>query len=323
MKNSILILILISSIFSFAGTNGERRTALKDGAMGRYVYTVVDDMGQPVAGAQAHVWFKSYGRPQDNSDWVVETDTNGMFMAEHRFNEKMNLSVFKEGYYRSREEINYLAMPELPVKDGKWQPYGEGRKIVLKRILNPHPMLGPVRPPQRKITIFDEWLGFDLERCDFLPPMGVGKEKDVLIRFRSQDVSRNDWLIAMDVSFTNHPYAGAYRLKKDTMSEMCSVYQADTNAVYETEFSFRVSRVNGASPCEVKLQSDEYLVFRTRTNVDKEGRLLSARYGKLYGPWHFEDAGGSRIAKSFMNALDNDIDLEDMRTLENSRRIRR
>ena len=247
VKNPICMLALIVSIVLYADANGEMRAALRNGAKGKYIYTVVDDAGQPVVGAQAHVWFTSYGRPQDKADWIVESDTNGMFTVEHLFNEKMSLSVYKDGYYRSHEEINYLAMSKLPVADGKWQPYGERRTIILKRILNPHPMLGPARTPQRKITVYDKWLGFDLERCDFLPPMGEGREEDVLVRFRSRDVSRNDWLIAMDVSFTNYPYAGAYRLKKDMASEMWSVYQADSNAVYATELSFIVSRANGAT----------------------------------------------------------------------------
>ena len=132
-----------------------------------------------------------------------------------------------------------------------------------------------------------------------------------------------DWSIGMDVSFTNYPYAGAYLLKKDGWSDMKSVYQADTNAHYLTELSFHYTREKGnRHPIVEKLDKDEYLVFRTRTKVDCEGRLVSARYGKLYGPWHFEDAGGSQIHKVFLNEVDNDVNLEDQWTIDESKKYR-
>ena len=49
---------------------------------------------------------------------------------------------------------------------------------------------------------------------------------------------------------------------------------------------------------------------------------MSARYGKLYGPWHFEDAGGFRIHKVFLNRNDNDVNLEDTWTIENAKKYR-
>ena len=126
----------------------------------------------------------------------------------------------------------------------------------------------------------------------------------------------------MDVSFTNNPYAGACRLKKDGWSDMKSSYCADTNAVYQTNFTFKYCHEKGVHPYSDKLDQDEYMIFRTRTKVDRDGKLVSARYGKLYGPWHFEDAGGSQIYKVFMNAKDNDINLEDMWTIETARKYR-
>ena len=64
------------------------------------------------------------------------------------------------------------------------------------------------------------------------------------------------------------------------------------------------------------MRKDEYMVFRTRPKVGGEGRLISARYGKLYGPWDFEDAGGTRIYSVFLNVRDGDVNLEDIRTVE-------
>ena len=323
MKIQTLAMFSLASVNIYAAMTADGESALRNGALGRYVYRVVDDGGIPVSNASAHVWFRSYGRPQDKADWVVQTDTNGMFAAEHSFNEQFSVGIDKEGYYHTHVEINYLSMTELPVKDGKWQPYGETLTVVLKQIRQPQDMLGVDCPPQRKIRIYDEWLGVDLAKGDFVPPVGNGCEPDMLVRFHLAGEMPYDWSIRMDVSFTNSPYAGAYRLKMDNWSDMKSVYQADTNATYLSELSFRYAREKGKrTPNMEKLGKDEYLVFRTRTKVDGGGKLLSARYGKLYGPWHFEDAGGFRIHKVFLNRNDNDVNLEDTWTIENAKKYR-
>lgn len=170
-------------------------------------------------------------------------------------------------------------------------------------------MIMPRKTPQRKMTICDEWLGFDLEKCDFLPPIGEGVVSDALIRFHREDISRTEWSKSIEVSFANYPYAGAYRKKKDLWSDFKSDYLADTNKVYEASIVFKYVK-NGSKVEVSRLGEDEYLVYRTRTKVDKEGKLISARYGKLYGPWYFEDAGGVRISRGFLNREDNDINLE-------------
>ena len=38
------------------------KLAIQDGALGKYTSRVVDDEGNVVPNARAHVWFKSYGR---------------------------------------------------------------------------------------------------------------------------------------------------------------------------------------------------------------------------------------------------------------------
>ena len=285
---------------------------------------VVDQDGTVVPGARVWGGFTCGSRMNDYVLVDGQTDTNGVFVAHGNCNEFLRVDVTKDGYYQTEDKIFFWRTTADPkVKDGKWQPYDETRIVVLKRIQQPHDMIGTDRPPQRKIKIFDEWLGFDLGKGDFLPPVGDGRDADVLVRFRLSGKMPYDWSIGMDVSFTNYPYAGAYLLKKDGWSDMKSVYQADTNAHYLTELSFHYTREKGnRHPIVEKLDKDEYLVFRTRTKVDCEGRLVSARYGKLYGPWHFEDAGGSQIHKVFLNEVDNDVNLEDQWTIDESKKYR-
>ena len=111
----LFILVIVGMVFAstFAGMTAEAKLAIRDGAVGRYSYHVVDDTGKDVSNAQVHVWFSSYGRPQDKADWLLETDVNGMLTVEHRFNEKISVGVDKEGYYHTHDEVNYQQIQEL------------------------------------------------------------------------------------------------------------------------------------------------------------------------------------------------------------------
>lgn len=317
--------IMIVSIIIVCHTANARITydlSVK-GANAKVILQVVDQNGVVVPDAKIWGAFTA-NRMKDSILVAGMTNTNGQFVAQGNCNEFLRVDVTKEGYYHTEEKVHFWHSNAEPiVADGKWQPYGETRTVVLKRIKQPHGMLGSDRPPQRKIKVYDKWLGFDLEKGDFIPPVGDGCVSDMLVRFHLEGDMPYDWSITMDVSFTNFPYAGAYRLKKDDWSDMKSVYYADTNANYLSEMSFRYAREKGnRHPIVEKLERDEYMVFRTRTKIDREGKLVSARYGKLYGPWHFEDAGGSQIYQVFLNNVDNDVNLEDAWTIETAKKYR-
>ncbi len=291
--------------------------ALERGADVDVLFRVVDDEGVPVDGASCSGWLYQEGVKGQGSGYSGTTDTNGCFRVRGKCGEWFSLVVRKEGHYKSMIKTKYPADTAAPaVVDGKWQPYGETRNVVLKGIKHPHPMLGPDCTIQRKRTRYDEWLAFDLEKADFLPPIGEGSSKDMLVRYHLEGVMPHDWSLTMEVSFENNPYAGAYRLKKDSWSDMKSSYCVDTNATYQTNFMFRYSHRKGEYPSVDMLKEDEYMVFRTRTKVDRDGRLVSARYGKIYGPWLFADAGGFKISRVLMNVADNDLNLEDDRTAD-------
>lgn len=294
----------------------EVESAIRNGAVGKYVYRVVDDEGCPVANASAHVWFRSYGRPQDKADWILETDTNGMFSVEHRFNEMFSVGIDKDGYYHTHDEIKYLAMKELPVKDGKWLPYGETRTVVLKKIRNPGTCVIPKQGGQFtwNIPAFGEWIGFDFEDFDWTTPYGCGKSTDILLKFQSKSNKRFiDYKYEMDVCFTNYPYAGAYVCDLDKYSDLEIPYCADTNGEFRTSFHFvmKKSPVQRITEC---VEKDQCLVFRTRTALDDNGNLKTAHYGVIVGMWGF---GGKQmgVGDACFNIIENDVNVEDGRTL--------
>ena len=239
-----------------------------------------------------------------------------MFTVEHRFNEKFSMGIDNEGFYHTHDEINYLAMSQLPVKDGKWQPYGEEHVAVLKRIRHPGRLVH-AGGGEGKIPVYGRWLGYDLEKLDWVPPFGYGRNSDVLLRFSEEVVhAQKSFMATMDVSFTNNPSAGFYVCKKDLRSDLKSVYEADTNIEYKTEQAFTLSR-KGRERTDTGLKEDEYWVFRTRTKVDVNGKLISAHYGKLYGRWGFYR--GIQTGGVWFNPKPNDVNLEDEETARKSR----
>ena len=294
---------------------------IRNGAIAKYVYRVVDDDGAPVSNATAHVRFSSYARPQDNADWRIDTDTNGIFVAEHRLNEKFTVGIGKAGYYRTYDKINYYGMSAeerlSKVKDGKWQPYGEMRTVVLKKIKNPIKMVVPPSRINEAISL-GEWHEYDLVAREWMPPYGNGKQTDVLIRLgleAKNDIS--DFRATMDLCFTNSPYSGVYRMQKEQFSEMKSCYVADTNAVYETMVSNLYEKRPHKKTIDTRLTEDSYFVFRIRTTVDASGKLVSAHYGKILGPWEF--FGTMRTGTVYFNPTPNDTNLEDAETARLSR----
>lgn len=285
--------------------------AISCGAEFDVTFMVVDDEGNSVRDARCQGWIYRERDVDHGSCYSRVTDQNGCFNVCGLCSEWFSVVITKDGYYTTMIEVRYPSKGiDVPIKNDQWQPFQERRVVVLKKIRNPHKMIGPERTPQRKILIYDQWVGFDLERGGFLPPMGDGVVSDACIRFHREGASARDWSKTMEVSFSDHPFAGVYRRKKDMWSDLKSEYIGDTNAVYDAHILFKYEK---AGP-RIKVKSlaeDEYLVFRTRTKVDQDGRLVSARYGKLYGPWWFEDAGGVRVKKIFMNSEDNDTNLEE------------
>ena len=297
--------------------------AIRHGAMAKVCYRVIDDDGCPVSNAVAHVWFSSYARHQDDADWLVTTDENGMFIVEHRTNESLDCGFDKEGYYHSSDQILFRDRKDVPVKvkDGKWQPYGETRTVVLKRIRNlgklSVPNMGHFAVGERKIPKFDCWLPFDLEKFDWNAPYGTGTHPDVLLRFRNRTTPFfYDYTDRMDVCFTNNLFAGVYEVKKDNVSDMVMDYAAKTNAVYKNYFTFICERTADNKRTEIYLRDDSYFVFRTRTTIDENGGLKTAHYGLILGAWM---SGGEymRITDGCFNRAENDCNIEDSYYLRN------
>lgn len=289
-----------------AATTPEVQEAQRKGAKAKIIYRLVDNEGMPVTNtAVIGTWQNDYPRKTWKEKFV--TDANGMFVAEAIVGSCFGCIVEKSGYYSSTGGVNFHWRKGVSplVRDGKWQPYGEHKTIVLKRIINPANM-NLLQHAWFAAPATNTWVGFDLEKFSWTPPYGDGKHNDILIKFNYQAHNKyyTDWS-TMDISFTNNPYAGFYELKKDVFSDMKNPYSVDTNRTFAA-----VNRYGTVGTKAQILEADSCLVFRTRTKVDEDGQLISAHYGMIYGRWTTEF--GMKAEAIFFNPRPNDMNLEDM-----------
>lgn len=336
MKSTIVTLFLtFPMILNASGPSAEELALAKArryGAQAKECLRVVDQDGMPVA--DARIW-GGLQTGEGYNDFIPiqgNTNTNGEYTVKGKCNDRLTLRITKAGYYKTDFELSYSNTAAIPkVKDGKWQPYGYSRQVSLKKIIAPVNLTHP-NPKRKQNPDVSAWHGYDLEQCEWLPPHGRGRHADMLVRINVEASAAHDFKAFMEISFTNNPFAGAYLLKKDPYSEMQSIYKADTNAVYQTSLEYLheehpiihrepIVYVQGANKTDTRLDRDSYLVFRTRTKIDNDGNLVSAHYGKIYGPW--EIFRSMHAYGVYFNPKENDTNLEDIETAEHSRMLQR
>ena len=163
--------------------------------------------------------------------------------------------------------------------------------------------------------MYGEWLPFDDEKFDWAAPYGTGNHDDVLLRFRRRVTERwYDFTYEMDVSFTNHPFAGVVKMKKNFSSDLTTAYNADPDADFIPSLYYYLERTEKGGRKSSVLEKDSYLIFRTRTSVDDEGKLKTAHYGTIHGEWMPGKTYMSFVDGCF-NPKPNDINIEDGRQL--------
>lgn len=308
----LLSAVLIAIAFNAGAQNSTSGITGCRAAMAKELIRVVDQNNVPIQGARIWGGFQTGDGVDDYLPIEASSGLNGICIINGMCSGRLTLCVDKEGYYPTRFSKLYDETPCVPpVMDGMWQPYGEELQITLKEIIKPGCLsVFPSRLRRCRIPIYGQWLGFDFEKCDWVSPYGEGAFTDVCLRFSSSRKQYNDFKYQMDVSFTNCPHAGAYRMRCDKSSALVTVYDADTNAVFKQEFTYVSECVPGYPTRRDALDEDSYLVFRTRTKVDPEGRLTSAHYGKILGEW-FSGNDYMFLSDGCFNMTENDTNLED------------
>jgi hypothetical protein len=124
---------------------------------------VVDNDNKPVADTNiVMVFLLSQGgniaRGTTDSEGYIEASENGIF--------GVGISVTKEGYYLSKYRTGYG---------------DQDLTVVLREKKNPIAMYAKSTSFALDEPIHNVWLGYDLEKGDFLPPKSMGSESLIFV----------------------------------------------------------------------------------------------------------------------------------------------
>ena len=271
-------------------------------------FTIVDDWGAPVTNASLKIltpknaFTLSWNKSIPYSEYNTKTDEKGYascsFSSPQR---RFTLYVDASGFYpEERGNIFFGKSNELNVP------------FLMRKIVRPVRMvkteLVRAQFPSNKGIFF-----FDLEKGDWVLPGRKGVVADLSVEYSCHN-SEGRTESTAKITFLS---GGAYKRKKINSYSFESEYRADTNEVYETTFLHSLSfdtPVYGNRILNQALAEDEYLVFRTRIVRDKDGKIISANYGKIYGEIvAFRNFGYRRC---FFNPIPNDTGLEEMEAYE-------
>jgi hypothetical protein len=242
------------------------------------------------------------------------TGPDGLLVAERKSVGEINYWINRAGYYETSGRFNF---ERNGVEGGRWQPYGMTNTVVLKRIVNPVAMYAfDYMAGHALIPKVSEPLGFDLMAGDWIPPYGDGKVPDFDVTYLRDGEGREYSNLELILS-TRDPFAGFVKIKSDNYSAFKSPHHADKNAVYEREIRFSFKKQpygkGGHRYVDGQMTADECIILRTRTRLDRDGRLAGAHYGKIYGPMYFgvaRNAPGSVKMLHYFNPTENDTNLE-------------
>ena len=342
---TILVLLSWTCAPNLWAESPDIEEARRHGAQGQMTLRVVDSTGKPVADAKLSL---AYWDVDSSAGAVVsegQTDTNGLCVTQGNTVGDMNFNVTKEGFYGTagkywfyrpsgldsskRSAISPTSgeywlynRSENGTKDGRWQPWNPTNTIVLKEYRNPIAMFAMnIDAP---IPVWDAPIGFDLEVGDWLAPYGAGRQPDLYMTYKAKIQDYWNGSLEFGIACTNQG-DGFVRLQKDMESDLRSAYEAPCSG-YLPEIQFAFVTTTDKDILDNKLGDADYLAFRVRTRLDDKGDIVTARYGKIYGPIEFGVGKDHHIRFCYyLNPTDKDRNLEfdpSRNLLANSDRMR-
>lgn len=307
-----------------------------DDPVAQLTFRVRDDFGNAVIGAPVVMTTAEGWRPGRTDYGYTElreakglTDTNGLVTLKLpcKTGNIRSYSVLEEGTYF--DNMNKMRVGETAyyrdmggefrftnVVNGQWQPWNPMVDIQLKAVIDPIPMYARfLRSRSLPIPVYNQPLGYDLVKSDWLPPHGKGEMADLVFMLdcqlrgtRKDGVQMFDAVLAL--SFSND---GDGIQEVETSPRVGSVFRLARFAPesgYETNWVSKTFAHGDGDSCEYK-ENQNYF-YRVRTKKDTAGRIISALYGKIVGPIFYEvrARGANMQLRYYLNPTPNDRNME-------------
>jgi hypothetical protein len=280
-----LLFLGMSSTILYAASP-EIEAAKMYGAKGQVSFRVVDAQGKPVENARVSTGF--YGNSA-TSDQVMEgkTDSNGFCIIAGVSASQMHYTITKDDYYATQDSYWFYPGHDRSLKDGRWQPWNPTLDVVLKEKRRPVPMFA--KRYDGTIPALDTPLGFDCEKGDWVEPYGKGSRSDLIFFYTATVAGTMSFSVRLEVSVNRED--GLQLLPLDRSSDFMSLYEAPENG-YVSKLVFAIERTPNQIIKDHELTENQCIIFRVRTVVDSNGKMVHANYGKIYGPMSFGPAAG-------------------------------
>jgi len=286
---------------------------------------VNDDTGRVMVGAHAEIMFRSITNKEITQKGP--TDERGEFRASTEQTIETKLRASMPGHYRALvRDSDYYDMP-----------IGKATvPVVLPRVLQPtalHALRASLNLP-----VQDQWLGYDLQAADFVPPHGKGKTADIRFKYRSEFLGyRSDGknlARARELSLISAERRGE-GFSEEAFKKSAGHWSGDLEVsfpsekegiIIETEryWFYGQLRLPHLAPETGYAPSQRYEMtnqgprpeprrvgyfLRTRVKLDADGDIISANYAKIYDDIRF-DARGTVSFWYYFNPTPNDRNLE-------------
>jgi len=186
--------------------------------------------------------------------------------------------VSKEGYYGSGTGWTVFQDQIL----GKWQPWDSVTQIVLRPIGQPVALYAKTIG-KLEIPAIQQACGYDLQIGDWVAPYGKGKIADLVFTLQERRYAAwKDFNVTVLLSFSN-PLDGIQETQLPAIARN-SVFKWERQApLSDYQPSIKTSfSANPDKGYSRTAKDDQAYFFRVRT-VEKEGRIVSALYGKIKG----------------------------------------
>ena len=254
---------------------------------------VVDETGIPLADTKLSVRFSGGEMPvMKNADdhgicSITSSSGDGVVVG----------TAMKEGYYNSTFHHDFYV-----TRFGMWQPWGKELTVVMRPIVNPVPMY--VRDNSFKVPVKNQEVGFDLEKADWVIPYGQGTKADFVFRIDQRYDDGNNFDCRLTLTFSN-PLDGIQVIKDDGGGDfnVGSRYRLSRTAP-EVGYLSKLQKRNstGSHGYVLDMKDDNNYIFRVRSEVDENGKLKRAMYGKIRGDlWYTPGDGGKISLHYFLN----------------------
>ncbi len=271
---------------------------------------VLDSKGAPIEGATVEGAY--HGASSGSGSLEKEfTNKDGIAAVVGRSVFPVDLYVSKTGYYNSG-----MTITAREVVDGREIYRDRNVTITLREKRNPIPLYA--MKYSGEIPVARGWIGFDLEKADWVAPYGKGITPDLIFRYEgyAKDFFHAQGELQMKFS---SPHDGMADITNavTAFSQLKVPHEAPVSgfSVKEKRWKFRFGE--GAQDAEYTADESKHYFMRVRSVVGPDGKLLQSNYAKVYHDVIFDprmkknEKGAAWIRFTYyFNPIPNDRNLE-------------